>query len=776
MDSRVSSPGSNAALSRPVVSVAIPAHQSFEQIGSRQSRQSRKKGFLEDLSSLRSDPASRWLCGAENTAVYGACVASAFDRLEILGPSDDSPPLHPGLPFAVSVLKLDAYGQIIATDSVSLIQAVTVGPGASVDNATAVTGTVVEQLDAGRANFIIGVRPSYKMVDPLHAVTVLLHQPHLQFVGLDAESLTQVASAPLKLSLASGTAVCPAGYVLQRGSPKPGPARTAECFLCEPGTYSTSPLAGNGDPDCYSCPVSGVCAGGADVQFSVGTWAVVGGVYHLMSCPIGHSLINSATPGGPFDQSLQQCHACDADQYILDSSLANISCETCPVGASCNGSGLTSLVHGAVWTADITAGAYKLQSCPAGYELLNADAYGNFEYSLQQCSLCPPAYFCTGGSAGRVVCSDGTFTKSGANASTACQPAVSVAVTVTLPMPEAHFTSDKQAAFREALADASGVVPDQVLLRQLSQTRRTGDMVAAVGSSVKILCYVEVPDAVEADAVTSALSASRLNAQLERQGLPDGTLNSVAVVQAVSDGGGVSWLLVGLLLGAAVLVLLIAAVVAGRMLSEKLESEEDRDLRLAVCALRTLLRIRREDGWFLESERRSVVDSRTMRGFVRRQHAEAAARLALAKDYDLHQFDSFCMCLEEAVLPSSRGSDGRGSSDVQRGGSTTTSSTFGFISFNRGEAPDPYSLLCKWLLEVSAALIRTDHSVRSDLDGGEAHSHGIVSGSGVQFFFVKVAKARIWRDDPTLFGMLQATSARCLAAPFEHPLPLPIAP
>ena len=56
-----------------------------------------------------------WLCGDGNDAAYGPCVASAYHRLEAVGPpsaTDGGVLLHPGLLFTVSVFKLDTYGQV----------------------------------------------------------------------------------------------------------------------------------------------------------------------------------------------------------------------------------------------------------------------------------------------------------------------------------------------------------------------------------------------------------------------------------------------------------------------------------------------------------------------------------------------------------------------------------------------------------------------------------------------------------------------------------------
>jgi hypothetical protein len=56
-----------------------------------------------------------WLCGDDNTAAYGSCVASSYRRLELVGPqsaTDGIVLLYPGLLFTVSVFKMDTYGQV----------------------------------------------------------------------------------------------------------------------------------------------------------------------------------------------------------------------------------------------------------------------------------------------------------------------------------------------------------------------------------------------------------------------------------------------------------------------------------------------------------------------------------------------------------------------------------------------------------------------------------------------------------------------------------------
>ncbi len=60
--------------------------------------------------------------GGGNTAAYGPCVASAYAGLEVRGLPAGGGFAHPGLVMDLEVWKLDAYRQLIVTDSVSVLQ------------------------------------------------------------------------------------------------------------------------------------------------------------------------------------------------------------------------------------------------------------------------------------------------------------------------------------------------------------------------------------------------------------------------------------------------------------------------------------------------------------------------------------------------------------------------------------------------------------------------------------------------------------------------------
>ena len=132
--------------------------------------------------------------------------------------------------------------------------------------------------------------------------------------------------------------MCPAGYVLNLQQAVSAGAAPAVCTLCKQGTYSLQPLASvlgasGAAPACIGCPAGADCAnGGADVLLTVGSWIDVDGVYVLRSCPAGHQLINSTSGSsrGVFSNSLQECRACVAGQYIIDPN--HDQCQPCPPG------------------------------------------------------------------------------------------------------------------------------------------------------------------------------------------------------------------------------------------------------------------------------------------------------------------------------------------------------------------------------------------------------------------------------------------------------------
>ncbi len=121
---------------------------------------------------------------------------------------------------------------------------------------------------------------------------------------------------------------------------------------------------------------------------------------------------------------------------------------------------------------------------------------------------------------------------------------------------------------------------------------------------------------------------------------------------------------------------------------------------------------------------------------VQKSHAEAAARLSLLMEFDINQFDAFCLCLE--------GELGGYSVSVKNLGQNRT---------------QQYDLLCEWILEIGTFLIRPvveaspeqypttpSTELRPDLRVEQRFP----------FLVKKVLKARVWEDSEyALFRRLQ---------------------
>jgi hypothetical protein len=282
-------------------------------------------------------------------------------------------------------------------------------------------------------------------------------------------------------------------------------------------------------------------------------------------------------------------------------------------------------------------------------------------------------------------------------------------------------------------------------------------------------------DPAAASALKERLNGPALNVQLLRRGLPSGTLLSV-VVREVAQTSSVS---VGLILGFAIAGAVLLFMVGGLALSHTLRdvsSPEERQLRHALTVLRQQLGITVQDGYVLSSEAvpwswrgREVVH-------IQRSHAEAAARLCLFQDFDVNQFDAFCLCLEGEKPSAKRKAS--------------------FWSFFSHAHPNPatkleavgtrpYEKICNILLVVAKALIRPDVCNDGDADisnvtrlfSGKRSGLGARKGSASsmmvaditdgcplplelrnRFFINRVRKVRIWQDDGhLLFRTLQVS-------------------
>jgi hypothetical protein len=329
------------------------------------------------------------------------------------------------------------------------------------------------------------VKPLFSLIsESSSGVQVLESQPYIYMKGIDtqANSLSTMVSEISPVMMSSD--VCPLGYILvldQSLSVSNQSAVLGGCSQCQPGTYSVHPLAGLNAlrPTCFNCPTGGSCKGGFRVEFLLGIWKIMGGMYRLVSCPAGNQLVNSVN--GVFSHDIQSCLACALNTYILESNNSNMKCQVCPVGAVCNGSDLAGLIKGSVWVKNMDAGLYTLQSCPGGYEIQASTQEG------QECQFCPSSYYCPGGSNPKRLCPGNAFSTPGANSSAACFSAVMVAVSVTLPLMRNEFAAEV-AHFQSALAAAAGVASDYVVITGVSSTRRR-----STGASIqaRLLCSIE---------------------------------------------------------------------------------------------------------------------------------------------------------------------------------------------------------------------------------------------------------------------------------------------
>ena len=579
-------------------------------------------------------------CEVENNAAYGPCLASSYQRLELSSLPTAQNSAFPGLPFAVVVTKVDAYNQTIVSDSFSVIQA------HSSSNFSMSTSSVAT-LQGGKALLSFNIKPLMR-VNPDKTIAGLAGPPSVYANGIDAQakSIVDMTSNNYKVIFAEGQDICPVGYILALEQSPSKHYSFASCSICSAGTYSVSPLSGPHPPvpSCFNCPVNAFCSGGDQVRFALGAWVISNGMYTLVGCPAGFELVNSIN--GAFSHDIQQCVACEVDQYILNTNSSNYTCQDCPVGAICDGNLLRGAVPGSLWLPDPTTGQYVLQSCPAGYVLTNKLSNGLFSYINQACTVCPASYYCPGGAAAAVSCQQGQFAPPGANSSSLCRTVTFLSVLVSLPMTAAGFSSKKQTDFATALAFACGQLMGYVVIQSVQPL--SGRRVESGGIQVQSSVVCKDPE--EAAAIQSKLDLTILNNELADQGLPACALLSVQVVQptgSASSARDSQWVLLGSLLAAFAVVL---AVGVGYVLwSRTSKSEDELALKREAALLRARLRIRRQDGFLLSSERAPWWTTARFT-VIQRTYLEAAAQLGLFRDFDVFQFDAFCLCVECEAL------------------------------------------------------------------------------------------------------------------------------
>ena len=333
-------------------------------------------------------------------------------------------------------------------------------------------------------------------------------------------------------------------------------------------------------------------------------------------------------------------------------------------------------------------------------------------------------------------------------------------VTVTLPMSNKEFTAAKQQSYILALADASRTSAARIFISKVTATRRRANS-TVTNNGIQVEANIATSSSEAAVNLTTGLNAAVLNTQLAVQGLPAvSALDSRIISQSaphdtpepmvgVESTDKQLQILLGTTIGATVLILLLLFSWM-RAAKNSEGSAEERELQRTLIALRSRLRITRRDGFVLSSEGPPLLwrwrgrrgSRRRSLGFVQKGHAEAAARLALFQDFDVYQFDGFCLSFEGE----------RGSSESRMGS---------------GEKHQ-YELLGDWLLELSSALIRPEVCIGEGHGGESGNKYpGVLSSVPVvctlpiekrfPYFIRHVCRARIWQDESgALFHRLQA--------------------
>ena len=312
------------------------------------------------------DDLSYWLCGRRsdqalpdnNYAVYGSCVATTYSSVDFSrGPFTLTTPgalayiTSPGTYVKITAIKKDRYGQIMASDNSSSLQLHSALSGAREnDRSVTFTSSVFAGLREGKADFSLGVKPTFTSFSDTPGITQLLSQPYVYVTGTDLtdESGVLMQSEVYEWRLTANEVVCSQGYVLQLDNSRLFNGmfgRQGQCVLCDAGKYSIHPLTGDGElPDCLNCPAGGECPGGHTITFEKGTWSSDDRRFFLRSCPQGHKVINMTTISTPpsrpkggrevaatvareFSHDIQECALCDKGEEC--------TAETCEICTPC---------------------------------------------------------------------------------------------------------------------------------------------------------------------------------------------------------------------------------------------------------------------------------------------------------------------------------------------------------------------------------------------------------------------------------------------------------
>ncbi len=236
-----------------------------------------------------------------------------------------------------------------------------------------------------------------------------------------------------------------------------------------------------------------------------------------------------------------------------------------------------------------------------------------------------------------------------ANSSKSCVGVVFVQVAVSLSITQAEFSVEIQQRFLSASAIACGVSEAQAGIQSLSQSRRS------IQGLLDVVSKIAASNMAEADSIHADLNQEGLSTQLVKQGLPPAVLKSSSILVPVALNSNESAWVIGVSISAGVCLLMMSLAYMYISLTKKIESMEEHCIRLQVIAIRKRLCILPKDGFVLGAERGPLWSKSDAVIHLRQSHLDAAAHLALMQDFDINQFDAFCLSLEgDDVSPPTR--------------------------------------------------------------------------------------------------------------------------
>ena len=321
-------------------------------------------------------------------------------------------------------------------------------------------------------------------------------------------------------------------------------------------------------------------------------------------CRAGESKTEDSTTGTWF------CRPCSANQYVSDPNNAAHSCQDCPAGGTCSdGSFIAN--SGSVWDLDRSTGAYSIVSCSAGAAIVSSP------YLQQACRPCAAGFYCAGGSDPALKCPKDTFSEPMSRSQDACVESQEVALTVNLPMSAAEFTQEKQMVFKESIAEVAGVKPSFVEITDIAQvsTRRNASR-TLLAASIEVMTRIRTISG-DAEEIVNRLDEDTINAQLAKNGLPEGQVTRKASKLQpanLNQNGNEIHLIVGVLVsvGIVTIIAIVAWLLKKTRNHEKTEKKRREEARRRV-------EIRKK-----EFERRlNLQKERDMRADARKKKKEA---------------------------------------------------------------------------------------------------------------------------------------------------------